>query len=65
VLHDPHVRALRRLGLDSGDIAVFLVRPDGHIGYRSGGRSLAGLINYLVRWMPPSRSTPSTGPTAL
>jgi 2-polyprenyl-6-methoxyphenol hydroxylase-like FAD-dependent oxidoreductase len=60
VLHDPHVRALRRLGLDPGDIAVFLVRPDGHIGYRSGGRSLAGLGDYLRRWMPPSTSTPST-----
>jgi 2-polyprenyl-6-methoxyphenol hydroxylase-like FAD-dependent oxidoreductase len=54
VLHDPHGRALRRLGLTSGDTAVYLVRPDGHIGYRSGGHSLAGLIYYLRRWMPPA-----------
>jgi 2-polyprenyl-6-methoxyphenol hydroxylase-like FAD-dependent oxidoreductase len=62
VLHDPHERALRRLGLASGDTAMYLVRPDGHIGYRSGGHSLAGLVDYLRRWLPPSTSTPSTRP---
>ncbi|HZY28735.1 MAG TPA: FAD-dependent monooxygenase [Jiangellaceae bacterium] len=64
VLHDPNERALRRLGLASGDTAMYLVRPDGHIGYRSGGHSLSGLINYLGRWMPPSTSTPSTRPAS-
>ncbi len=60
VLHDPHEQALRRLGLASGDTAVYLVRPDGHIGYRSGEDSLAGLSSYICRWIPPSTSLPST-----
>jgi 2-polyprenyl-6-methoxyphenol hydroxylase-like FAD-dependent oxidoreductase len=59
VLHDPDGRTLRRLGLATGDTAVYLVRPDGHIGYRSGGADPAGLAGYLRRWL-----TPPTGETA-
>lgn len=33
-------------------VAQFLVRPDGHVGYRAGGPDVDGLINYLDRWMP-------------
>ncbi|WP_346533719.1 FAD-dependent monooxygenase [Micromonospora sp. DPT] len=45
-------RALRQLGLAPGASAAYLVRPDGHVGYRSGGTELAGLTAYLDRWLP-------------
>ena len=51
-LHDPDGRALRRLGLTARDTAQYLVRPDGHIGYRAGGTDLTGLASYLARWLP-------------
>jgi 2-polyprenyl-6-methoxyphenol hydroxylase-like FAD-dependent oxidoreductase len=51
-LHDHDRRALRRLGLRTGGAAVYLIRPDGHIGYRSGGADLAGLTAYLRHWVP-------------
>jgi hypothetical protein len=35
------------------DGAVYLVRPDGHIGYRGGAADAAGLAGYLTRWLPP------------
>jgi hypothetical protein len=53
-LHDLHGQAFARLGVN--DKAQYLVRPDGHIGYRCGGDDLAGLQRYLARWLP---STPS------
>jgi hypothetical protein len=37
------------------DAAHYLIRPDGHIGYRSGGTDLDGLRNYLTRWLPTPR----------
>jgi 2-polyprenyl-6-methoxyphenol hydroxylase-like FAD-dependent oxidoreductase len=40
--------ALRRLGSPS----CYAVRPDGYIGYRSHGAELAGLRDYLARWLP-------------
>ena len=46
-------RALRRLGLTPGGSGLFLVRPDGHIGYRAGGTDLTGLLGYLDRWLRP------------
>ena len=42
-LHDPDGQALHRLGLT----ARYLVRPDGHIGYRAGGTDVTGLARYL------------------
>jgi hypothetical protein len=51
-LQDHDGRALRRLGLRATDAAVYLIRPDGHIGFRSGGADLAGLTAYLRRWVP-------------
>jgi 2-polyprenyl-6-methoxyphenol hydroxylase-like FAD-dependent oxidoreductase len=53
-LRDPDGTALRRLGLDpeGQHAAHYLVRPDGHIGYRAGGTDLAGLVAYLTRWLP-------------
>jgi aminoglycoside-2''-adenylyltransferase len=43
-------QALRRLGVI--DAAQYLVRPDGHVGYRSRGSNLAGLQQHLARWLP-------------
>ncbi|MFC0505079.1 FAD-dependent monooxygenase [Micromonospora costi] len=50
--------AIRRLGVTNGSAALYLVRPDGHIGYRSGGDDLSGLLAYLDRWVgrPPEAS---------
>ncbi|MEU1838256.1 FAD-dependent monooxygenase [Micromonospora chersina] len=44
--------ALRRLGVRPGASGLFLVRPDGHIGYRAGGDDLTPLLPYLGRWLP-------------
>ena len=49
-LHDADGRAFARLGVERA--AQYLVRPDGHIGYRSGGTDLHGLERYLARWLP-------------
>jgi 2-polyprenyl-6-methoxyphenol hydroxylase-like FAD-dependent oxidoreductase len=46
-----------RLGVDG--TAQYLVRPDGHIGYRCGGDDLAGLQRYLARWLPNTASRPA------
>jgi len=51
VLHDPGGEALDRLGLSVRDTAQYLVRPDGHIGYRTAGTDLTGLTRYLHRWL--------------
>jgi 2-polyprenyl-6-methoxyphenol hydroxylase-like FAD-dependent oxidoreductase len=52
-LHDPDGTTLRRLGLDpAGEQAAhYLIRPDGHIGYRAGGADLTGLHTYLTHWL--------------
>jgi 2-polyprenyl-6-methoxyphenol hydroxylase-like FAD-dependent oxidoreductase len=49
VLHDLDGQASARLGIES--TAQYLVRPDGYIGYRSGGPTLTGLERYLARWL--------------
>jgi 2-polyprenyl-6-methoxyphenol hydroxylase-like FAD-dependent oxidoreductase len=54
-LYDPDGTALHRLGLKPRDIALYLVRPDGHIGFRVGGPDRTGLASYLDRWLPPRR----------
>ncbi|WNM37978.1 FAD-dependent monooxygenase [Micromonospora halotolerans] len=46
-------QVLRRLGVTPGTHAVYLVRPDGHVGYRAGGTDLTGLRAYLHRWLGP------------
>ena len=50
-LQDPSGLALRRLGLTGLQAALYLVRPDGYIGYRSGPSGLPGLQAYLGRWL--------------
>jgi FAD binding domain len=49
VLHDVRGEALGRLGVE--DVAHYLVRPDGHIGYRDGATDLHGVERYLARWL--------------
>jgi 2-polyprenyl-6-methoxyphenol hydroxylase-like FAD-dependent oxidoreductase len=49
-LHDVRGEAFARLGVEQP--AHYLVRPDGHIGYRSGTTDLGGLERYLARWLP-------------
>jgi 2-polyprenyl-6-methoxyphenol hydroxylase-like FAD-dependent oxidoreductase len=49
-LHDADGRASTRLGVERA--AQYLIRPDGHVGYRSGGTDLHGLERYLARWLP-------------
>jgi 2-polyprenyl-6-methoxyphenol hydroxylase-like FAD-dependent oxidoreductase len=50
VLHDVRGEAFARLGV--AQEAHYLVRPDGHVGYRSGAADLRGLERYLARWLP-------------
>jgi 2-polyprenyl-6-methoxyphenol hydroxylase-like FAD-dependent oxidoreductase len=52
-LHDPSGTALRRLGLGPTDLAQYLVRPDGHIGYNAGGVDTTGLTAYMRHWLLP------------
>jgi hypothetical protein len=52
VLQDPNGPDRGRHGLATSGTALYLVRPDGHIGYRSGGNDLTGLHSYLRRWLP-------------
>ncbi len=54
-LHDVRGLASHRLGLTTADTAQYLVRPDGHVGYRAGGCDLTGLAQYLRRWLPVSQ----------
>jgi 2-polyprenyl-6-methoxyphenol hydroxylase-like FAD-dependent oxidoreductase len=49
-LHDLDGQVFARLGVDGA--AQYLIRPDGHVGYRCGGDDLAGLQRYLARWLP-------------
>ncbi len=58
-LRDPTGQARRRLGLTGRRTAQYLVRPDGHVGYRAGGTDLAELARYLGRWLPRSHTSTS------
>ena len=40
--------AFTRLGV--GDAAQYLVRPDGHVGFRCAGHDLRGVTRFLGRW---------------
>jgi len=41
--------ALARLGIR--DMGQYLVRPDGYVAYRCGGRDLSGVQQYLASWL--------------
>jgi hypothetical protein len=49
-LHDLDGQAFARLGVEGA--AQYLVRPDGHVGYRIGGTDLSGVERYLAHWLP-------------
>ncbi len=53
-LVDERGEALARLGVD--DAAQYLVRPDGHVGFRCGGRAFEALESYLAEWYAPTPS---------
>jgi 2-polyprenyl-6-methoxyphenol hydroxylase-like FAD-dependent oxidoreductase len=53
-LHDLDGQAFAQLGVTQA--AHYLVRPDGHVGYRAAGTDLHGLQRYLAHWLP--RATP-------
>ncbi len=43
---------LSRLGVGNAqDTAQYLVRPDGHVGFRCAGRDLGAVTMYLDRWL--------------
>jgi 2-polyprenyl-6-methoxyphenol hydroxylase-like FAD-dependent oxidoreductase len=44
-LQDPTGSALALLGVS--DEAIYVIRPDGHVSYRSGGTSLSGVVSHL------------------
>jgi 2-polyprenyl-6-methoxyphenol hydroxylase-like FAD-dependent oxidoreductase len=52
ILLDPSGEALARLGVV--EAAQYVVRPDGHIGYRGRGDTL-GAERYLARWLGAGR----------
>jgi 2-polyprenyl-6-methoxyphenol hydroxylase-like FAD-dependent oxidoreductase len=56
-LHDLDGHVYARFGVDG--TAHYLIRPDGHIGYRCGGTDLDGLRNYLTGWLPNTTSRPA------
>jgi 2-polyprenyl-6-methoxyphenol hydroxylase-like FAD-dependent oxidoreductase len=56
-LHDPDGRALALLGVKQ--TAHYLIRPDGHIGYRAAGTDLHGLQRHLDHWLPTTTPHPA------
>jgi hypothetical protein len=58
-MHDVDGRAFARLGVERA--AQYLVRPDGYIGYRSGGTELDGLQRYLGRLLPGAEAASADG----
>ena len=53
-LVDERGEALARLGVDHA--AQYLVRPDGHVGFRCGGLAFDALESYLAEWYAPRQS---------
>jgi 2-polyprenyl-6-methoxyphenol hydroxylase-like FAD-dependent oxidoreductase len=51
-LVDSHDEVLRRLGVE--EMAQYLVRPDGYIGFRCAGRDLKEVTGYLRQWFTSS-----------
>jgi 2-polyprenyl-6-methoxyphenol hydroxylase-like FAD-dependent oxidoreductase len=49
-LHDVDGQAFPRLGIEQA--AHYLIRPDGHVGYRAAGTDLDGLQRHLAHWLP-------------
>jgi 2-polyprenyl-6-methoxyphenol hydroxylase-like FAD-dependent oxidoreductase len=49
-LPDPDGRVLAELG--ARPIAQYLIRPDGHVAYRSASDDLGEVARHLARWLP-------------
>jgi 2-polyprenyl-6-methoxyphenol hydroxylase-like FAD-dependent oxidoreductase len=49
-LHDVDGKAFAGLGVEQA--AHYLIRPDGHVGYRAAGTDLDGLQRHLAHWLP-------------
>jgi 2-polyprenyl-6-methoxyphenol hydroxylase-like FAD-dependent oxidoreductase len=56
-LHDLDGQAFARLGVEQ--TAHYLIRPDGHVGYRAAGTDLHGLQRYLAHWLPHATPPPA------
>jgi 2-polyprenyl-6-methoxyphenol hydroxylase-like FAD-dependent oxidoreductase len=52
-LRDPDASALHGLGVNPAQTVTYVIRPDGHIGHRTGTPDSASLHRYLGRWLPP------------
>jgi 2-polyprenyl-6-methoxyphenol hydroxylase-like FAD-dependent oxidoreductase len=57
-LVDVHGEALDRLGVES--TAQYVIRPDGHVGFRCAGTDLTAAVEYLHRWFRPASVRPTT-----
>jgi 2-polyprenyl-6-methoxyphenol hydroxylase-like FAD-dependent oxidoreductase len=53
IVHDPERALERRYGAVNG--CAYLIRPDGYVGYRSGGVTLPRFRQYLDRVFAPAR----------
>jgi 2-polyprenyl-6-methoxyphenol hydroxylase-like FAD-dependent oxidoreductase len=51
VLLDAHHEALTRLGVERS--AQYVIRPDGHVGFRCAGTDVDAVLAYLSRWFTP------------
>jgi 2-polyprenyl-6-methoxyphenol hydroxylase-like FAD-dependent oxidoreductase len=60
-LLDPTGEILKMLGVQS--LATYVIRPDGHVGYRSAGDSLAGAEAHLSRILRIADSRRRSGDT--
>ena len=56
-LHDIDGQAFARLGVER--TAHYLIRPDGHVGYRAAGTDLHGLQHYLTHLLPHATPHPA------
>ena len=53
-LVDSSGEAFSRLGVDQN--ATYVIRPDGHVGFRCGGTDLRGPAAYLAQWFTAGRT---------
>jgi 2-polyprenyl-6-methoxyphenol hydroxylase-like FAD-dependent oxidoreductase len=56
-LHDVDGQAFARLGVKQA--AHYLIRPDGHVGYRAAGTDLDGVQRHLAHWLPNPTPSPA------
>lgn len=59
IIQDVSGLAFERLGLSERRPALLLVRPDGHIGFRSDGTDPDGAVEYLNRLTSPAAVVPA------